>query len=39
MGLSSSPAVTDDRDLPTGRALSRQPLGVIVTGLAFIAGT
>ncbi|HXB70446.1 MAG TPA: hypothetical protein VNY05_19510, partial [Candidatus Acidoferrales bacterium] len=39
MCLSAASAVTDDGDLPARRALPRQPLGVVVAGLASIAAT
>lgn len=39
MRLSATPSVADDCDLTASRALPRQPLGIILTGLASIAGT
>jgi len=39
MGLTTAPAVTDDRDLPASRTLAREPLATAITGLASIAGT
>jgi hypothetical protein len=36
---STPPAMTDDRHLPARRTLARQPLGVILAGLALFAGT
>jgi len=37
--LSAAAAVADDCDLAASRALPGQPLGIILTGLASIAGT
>ena len=39
MRLSPTTPVADDGDPAANRALSRQPLGIIPTGLASIAGT
>jgi len=39
MRLSATPSVADDRALAANRALAGQPLGIILTGLASIAGT
>jgi hypothetical protein len=39
MGLTTAPAVTDDRDLPASRTLAREPLAAAITGLASIAET
>jgi len=39
MGLTSAPAVTDDRDLPATRTLARELLAAAITGLASIAET
>lgn len=39
MRLSSTPPMSDDCELTANRTLPRQPLGIILTGLASIAGT
>ena len=39
MRLSASPSVADDCALAASRTLPWQPLGIILTGLASIAGT